>query len=103
MAETKLIPTLTEFSVAGTSISITSRYDENDLPDTLLCRIPEEVGNQNGVLFIEGELLIKVKEYLTHIDYQLDGDGNLIQLISTGDEDKYSINENGELIYTTEE
>lgn len=99
--ESKLIPTVTEYSVSDTDITIFTYYQENELPDTIFCAISDSVGIQNGTPFIEGELLIKVKNYPTNISYQLDNNGNLIQIISTGDEGNYSIDSNGDLIYTT--
>lgn len=102
-AESKLIPTITETAVVGSSISITSFYQEDDLPDTLDGMIADSVGIQDGVSYIEAELLIKMKNSPEHLSYSLNDNGDLILTINTGDEDNYSINSNGDLIYTTEE
>lgn len=104
MPETKLIPTITTLLVDGSSISITSEYlDTSLLPDTLLAAIAETLGIQDSTLFEEGDLIIKVKEYLNHIFYQLDSDGNLILTVNTGDASNYSVDSDGNLIYTTVE
>lgn len=97
--ETKLIPTRTEFSVTGNSISITSIYDENLLPDTISSFLSESVGIQDGSNYIEGDLVIQMKEYQTHLYYDINSNGELVQVINTGDELKYEISSNGDLIY----
>lgn len=101
-AEQKLIPTSTIFLVDGTSISITSLYDEDLLPDTIKAFIGLGPGTQDSVSYIEGDLVIEVKHYLDHLSYQLDLNGNLILTINTGDEELYSIDENGNLTYLLE-
>lgn len=103
MPETALINTLTELTVTGSSISIKTFYDEDLLPDTILASIPDSVGIQDGIVYSEGDLLIQMKNHPEQIDYYIDGSGNLILLTSEGDASNYSINANGELIYTTEE
>jgi len=44
-----------------------------------------------------------MKNHPQQIDYVLNTQGQLVVLSSTGDVDNYSINENGELIYTFSE
>jgi hypothetical protein len=101
MAETRVIPTVTSALTSGVNVSIKTSYQEPDsLPDTIEARITSAVGIQDGTLFEQGELLIQMKNSPQNIDYMLDGDGNLILLISTGDENNYSIDSNGDLIYT---
>lgn len=100
-AETKIISTLTETIISGIDISIKTSYVEDILPDTLLASISDTVGVQDGVSYVEGELLIRTKNNPDHLNYSISSNGELILLINTGDENKYSVNANGELIYTT--
>lgn len=101
MPETKVISTLTDLSLNGTDIAIRTFYSEpGDLPDTLSAFISDELGSQDGTSYIEGKLLIKMKESPEHLSYLIDSNGHLILSINTGDEDNYSINNNGHLIYT---
>ena len=101
MSETKLIPTITELIVAGSGISIKTSYFEDTLPDTISAAISESSGMQDGISYVEGELLIQTKNNPQNIFYTLNSDGNLILNITTGDETSYSINSNGDLTYTT--
>ncbi len=102
MPETKVIPTITELFLSGTHIDIKTSYlDLSTLPDTLSAFISETVGSQDMTPYIEGELIIQMKNHPQHLTYLLDSQGHLILVISTGDGSKYSINDNGHLIYTT--
>lgn len=102
MPEIENISTFTDTSTSGANISIRTQYlDPATLPDTLSADITEEVGSQDGVSFIEGKLLIKMKNSPSHLSYQLDNNGHLILIINTGDGAKYSIDNTGHLIYTT--
>ena len=98
MSETKIIPTSTSVSVLGTDITIHTEYVE-DLPNTLKAEITSDVGIINGVNFTNGELLITMKNYPEKINYTINGMGELIVYATTPDLDKYSINENGDLIW----
>jgi hypothetical protein len=101
MSGLAIIPTVTELAITnGEEISITSRYQEDSLPNTLAADISIIVGSQDTTNFIEGELIIRMKNYPSQINYTLDSNGNLIVVSSTGDASNYSINGNGELIWT---
>lgn len=99
--EEKLIPTRTEYQASLGTVSISSIYDEDNLPDTIQGRIADEVGVQDGTSYIENELLLKTKHNPDHLYYDIDPNGNLILVINTGDENKYAIDDDGNLTYTS--
>ena len=99
MPEQKTIETKTSVSIVGSAISIRAYYDADvDVINTILAFISDIVQTVDGVGFIEGELGITMQNYLTDIDYSIDASGNLI--VFAGDADNYSINFDGNLIYT---
>lgn len=98
MPELKIISTITETTVAGINVSIKTSYIKDELPNTILARISEDVNIENGVSFIEGQLLIKIKD-ITKINYFIDNNGELNLIDAVGDGGQYSINTNGELEY----
>ena len=101
MSEIAIIPTVTELTITnGEEISITARYQEDSLPNTVGAQIMGIVGNQDSIAFIEGELIIRMKNHPGSIFYVIDDSGNLIVTTTTGDSANYSINGNGELIWT---
>mgnify|MGYP003402434062 FL=1 len=99
MPELKIIPTATTVTIIGDGITIKTYYID-DLPDTLAAKITEIVASDNGIAYIEGELMIEMINYLSRIDYYIDGSGNLILQNNTGDTENYSVDNNGDLIYT---
>jgi hypothetical protein len=100
-AETKIIPTITSLTVSGNDIEIRTEYlDITTLPDTLSADITEVVGMQDNTPYIEGELIIKMKNSPPNISYLIDNNGDLILIDITGDTANYSVDSNGELIYT---
>lgn len=100
-AELKIIPTITETTLVGSAISIKTSYLEDVLPNTLLASIADSVGSQDSIPFIEGELLIKMKNSPAQIDYSIDSNGHLILITNTNDAGNYSVDANGHLIYTS--
>ena len=103
MPETKIIPSLTNTTIIGSDISIVTQYQqqgENELPDTILAFIGEQLASFDGVSYKEGELMIQMKNYPTQIDYSINGNGDIVVFSNQGDVDKYSVNGNGDLIYT---
>jgi hypothetical protein len=103
MSEIKQIPTVTSVTTQNVDIVIHTRYLEDGLPNTIFAQILQQPTVQDNTLGIEGELLIQMKNHPQQIDYVLNTQGQLVVLSSTGDVDNYSINENGELIYTFSE
>ncbi len=100
MSEIKTIPTTTDIIIYEDSIFINTVYrEESELPNTINTILSEIVGIIDGVPYIEGELVIQMKNYPSDINYILDGQGNLIVFVSTEDLDYYSINENGDLVW----
>ena len=105
MAEERLIFTTTLTSVDGTDIDIFTFYDPSadKLPNTLLGEIPEAVGQKEGVNFVEGELVLTLKNYPDNIYYEVNAKGELIVYTPTvNDASQYSIdNPTGQLQYNT--
>lgn len=94
----QLLPTETTLSIAGSNIYIKTEYIEDVLPDTVEAFISDVVANKNGVGYIEGELIITMKNY-PDIDFSLNSNGDLIVISTNGDASNYSINSNGDLVY----
>lgn len=97
-----IISTFTSVLINNSNIQIKTEYlEEGLLPDTIEARITENVGIQDQTSFIEGELLIKMKNSPENIFYFIDNNGNLILNCTTGDQDNYSIDSDGNLIYSS--
>jgi len=108
MAET-LLATDTIVTVDGSNspnlIEIWTLYIENEdcdgnltnLPNTLEAIISLVPGVKNNISHLEGELLITMKNYPLNIDFWIDDQGHLI--VKGFDCDRYSIDNNGHLIY----
>lgn len=97
MSEVKKIETKTIVETLNNLISITAIFDQSG-SDVLSTFISESVQVVNTIPFIEGELGISMNNYPNEIDFEIDQDGNLIVIAE--DAEKYSIDENGDLIYT---
>jgi len=102
MPETKTISSQTTTTIKGDDITILTKFVQagNVLPNTLDAFISNEVSSQEGVSYEENQLLIQMKNYPTQIDYTIDDDGSLIVFSNQGDVNKYSIDSEGNLIYT---
>jgi len=100
MAEEKEIPALTSVSTIGGTVKIKTQYIKDELPNFILAFISETVSSQDGVGYIEGELMAQMKNYPTEIDCYVDSNGDFIIVTNSGDADSYSLNSNGELIWT---
>lgn len=99
MAEERQIPIITSVRTEGNSIFIKSEYFNNILPNTILALIGEDSNNIDSISYIEGELVIRMKNYPENIDYYINQNGELIVLSNTGDSDNYFINVDGELMW----
>lgn len=97
--QVRYLPTVTTLSVADDgSIAIRSSYLADVLPNVIAARIATGPGRQDGVSFVQGDLLLQLKNYPSQIDFVLDpATGNLI--VTGPDAAKYSIVE-GQLLYT---
>ena len=94
------IPTFTVLTSSISSISIFTYYTQDQLPYTILATIQNSAGSKNSTDFIENELTIDMIHFPDSIDYIIDEQGNLILIDGAGDESKYSIDNNGNLIWT---
>lgn len=101
MAEEKIIPIITSTRTEedGTILFIKSAYFSDLLPNTIQALIASMVGELDGTSYIEGELILQVKNYPDAINYSINSDGELIVMSATGDVNNYSINDNQELIW----
>lgn len=101
MAEV-LLPTETSISIIGTNISILTEYVSKGYPYILKGEIKNDVGSEGGVSYIEGELLIKIKNgaYPGLIDAYIDNNGNLI-LVGDSDVNNYYLNSDGDLMWVS--
>ena len=95
MADTKLISTKTNVSVSGSSISIHTYYSE-PTETYLQFFVPVVDATTGGVNFVGGDLGYTI-ENLTDL-FEINEFGELI--VSSIYSDKYSIDANGDLIYT---
>lgn len=95
MAEEKLINTRTDIATSGSSISIFTYYFK-PAESYLQFFVPLTDGATGGVNFIAGDLGYTI-ENLSDI-FSINEKGELI--VSSIYADRYSIDENGDLIYT---
>ena len=108
MAEQKLISTSTISTGNSTSFEIYTFYDQllscdgesfESLPNVLKVFLTEEVGVKDGIVHIEGQLIIAVKNYGSQIAFFINNQGHFIISTTTNDVNRYSIDSNGHLIY----
>jgi len=98
MAETKYISNTTSFSKSGSSIGIITEYDDQSYPNIVSSDIFNVIGNQDGVSYIEGQLVIQAKNMPSEIDVTLNGLGELVITGASCELKGYSIVD-GYLIY----
>lgn len=99
MSETKQISNTTSFVKVDSNISITTQYEDNQLPNITKTFIGNIVGNQDNVSYKEGELVMQAKNSPEEIDFYINNRGQLIIVGENKCEVKrYSII-NGYLIY----
>jgi hypothetical protein len=93
------LPTVTTVATGlDGSLSIRTAYLADLLPNILSCFIAATEGKQDGVSYVEGDLVFKMTNYPTAIDVTIDPEtGDLI--VSGPDAEKYSLLE-GQLVYT---
>lgn len=95
MPENKLINTRTNINVVGNDISIHTYYVEEE--DFILeFFVPLEDTTVESVNFLAGDL--GYTQVNNNDIFEINEDGELI--VSSPNADKYSIDENGDLIYT---
>lgn len=100
MPEIRQIPTRTTISIVNNTIEILTVYDPSlDLPAIIDLFIANQVGVQEGVSYVEGDLIIRFKTgtFGNTIFVNINSQGELV--ITSDDVARYSINSNGELIY----
>jgi hypothetical protein len=96
------LSTQTEITASGTALTHVVTYANDILPDTLGARLPQDVGQQEDESHLEGQLIIRMKNTPQNLSFAIDEDsGHLLLLCETGDEDNYSLDSDGNLIYTT--
>lgn len=98
MPETKLVPSVTTLTVIDSVIEILTEFFDG-LCNTISAFLSDEVSNQDGVPYIEGELIIKMVNFPDQIDYDINNQGELT--VTSPDANDYSIDNNGDLICTT--
>lgn len=102
MPETKLISTVTTLNVTGSTIKIFTEYAGQNLPYVLSVFIADRVGSLNNVSYIEGQLIVDFKsdKCSNDIDLFIDNRGNLIVKSLGGDVENYSVDTEGNFIWT---
>lgn len=103
MPEIKYIPIVTSTRTEENVIYVRSSYLEDILPNTLQALIVDSTDNLDNVSYIEGELVIQMKNNPEQINYYINDNGELILFTSTGDKNNYSIDVDGNLIWTGEQ
>lgn len=95
MAEIKQIPSSTQLTIQGNSITIHTFYDESDIPHIIDGDILETT-NADGE---QGDLVAVLKDYPNFSNAEIDSNGNFIIFIPQIESTQYYINSNGELIW----
>lgn len=100
MPEIRQIPTTTSINIVNNIIEILTTYDPTlDLPAIIDLFLADEVGIQEQVSYVEGDLVIRFKTntFGNTIFVIINSQGELV--ITSDDVARYSINANGELVY----
>ena len=98
MATSVQIPTLTTVTSIGSDITISTWYDQYPFISVRKVSIFQVTTVENGTSLNAGEIGIEIKPDRLTDNIYLDSQGSLN--INAADAAKYSINANGELIYT---
>lgn len=102
MAQFVKIPTYTIIS-ATTFVYATTYYQDPILGDVLQCFINEQYQFIDNLPILEGRLVVIMKQnFPTQTELELETNGNLMIFGNEQEVEKYEINENGHLTYTTE-
>lgn len=96
MIETVTIPSISILTRVGNTLTILTKY-LSLLPYTIIAYLADIVGIDNSTPFIEGELVIEISDG-SQVDFILNSNGDLI--VIGDDANNYSIDSNGNLIYT---
>jgi len=101
MSDFVTLNTSTSITTDSTSASILTFFINENLGDILSVSISSSVGTQDGVDFIENELLILMVDgsFPSSTNIEINSNGELE--ITFDDAANYSINTNGELEYTS--
>lgn len=99
MAEDKQIAVKTTLSVVGTSLSILSVYDSSILQDFFIAFIADSDKVVNNITFKEG-MLGYTKIGYDSVVLNLNDEGELLITDLFGDVDRFSIDDEGNLIET---
>lgn len=100
MPEFKTLTTITNIIINDMNVAVNTFYNLDSLPNIIKGFIAELINTQDGVNYKEGELVFQAKNSPNEIDFYIDNKGNLIISSSTNDVSNYSIDSNGNLIYT---
>jgi hypothetical protein len=105
MAESRKLNTITQVvKNSDGTVAITVRYVANpgpdQLPNTLSGFVGDGIGRLADIQYIEGDLILLVKNYPQNINYAIDNNGDLILFCNTGDINNYYIDEEtGDLMW----
>lgn len=103
MSNTAFLPTITliTYDTINNTVAIKSQYvgDDASLNNVIFVDITDEDTVLESIQVQQGNLFAYVKNYPSQINMVLDDNGHCILFSSTGDESKYSIDENGHLSY----
>ena len=99
MATLTLDPITVRKSISNSNIlTITAFYNPPPVIDTEIIFIADDAAFYEDTEYKENELVAQMRNNPKDIDYFIDNNGSL--LVQSDDSDNYSINNNGELIYT---
>ena|ERR1700748_1741525 len=99
MPQQALIPTTTQVTTTGSSISIFTFYDPGYY-HLIACFIAEKIGVILGTPYIEGDFICTLRDSPNKITVQYDNNGNVIIFAPPGEE--YSFDADGNLIVTVD-
>lgn len=103
MGAMAFLPTITliTYDAVGNTISIKAEYvgDLDSFNNVMFVDITEENVILESLQVQQGNLYAYVKNYPNQINMLVDDNGHCILFSSTGDENKYSVDVNGHLLY----
>ena len=99
MPETVNLNTITNYTRVGSDITIYTIYNDGILPDILSSYVRTDAGSLSSIAYKEGDLMVEYKYGASLLSIYINTDGTIV--IDSTDSANYSINSDGELIYTT--